>query len=455
MNNKIFVQIASYRDPELIPTIKDLIDKSNNPENLVIVVAWQHGADENLTDFLTANFEYKASYSHKHLEVDNSFKEFKVFTLEDIDKKAIVKLIDVDYNYAKGACWARHLIQTFYEEEEYTLQLDSHHRFVEGWDAELITMLNQLKEKGHEKPLLTSYIPSFDPDNDPDGRVQVPWWMTFDRFIPEGAVFFLPAELPDWRNRNEPIPARFYSAHFAFTGGEFAKEVMHDPNYYFHGEEISIAVRAFTHGYDLFHPHKVIAWHEYTRKGRTKHWDDDASWSLLNEECHRRNRILFGIQESNMPEIEKETMFGKYGFGKKRSLQDYEKYAGLRFKDQSVQKYTLENNIAPNPILSEKDYNESFLRRFKHCIDIHKTVFENINYQFCVVAFHNENEDTLYRKDLTKEEIDALLSNSKGSEFINIWSEFYPDEKVSYWVVWPYDINTGWAERLTGSLEYR
>ncbi len=84
----------------------------------------------------------------------------------------------------------------------------------------------------------------------------------------------------------EPIPARFYSAHFAFTVGQFCKEVPHDPEYYFHGEEISIAVRAYTWGYDLFHPHKVIAWHEYTRKGRTKQWDDDKEWWEKNIKCH-------------------------------------------------------------------------------------------------------------------------------------------------------------------------
>jgi hypothetical protein len=32
-NNKIFIQIASYRDPQLIPTIKDCIAKARNPKN--------------------------------------------------------------------------------------------------------------------------------------------------------------------------------------------------------------------------------------------------------------------------------------------------------------------------------------------------------------------------------------------------------------------------------------
>jgi hypothetical protein len=78
-------------------------------------------------------------------------------------------------------------------------------------------MIKHLQKKGHKKPLLTSYISSFDPDNDPKGRVLEPWWMTFDRFIPEGAIFFLPSGIPDWQNRTEPIPSRFYSAHFCFT----------------------------------------------------------------------------------------------------------------------------------------------------------------------------------------------------------------------------------------------
>ena len=40
----------------------------------------------------------------------------------------------------------------------------------------------------------------------------------------------------------EPVPARFYSAHFAFTLGKFCNEVQHDPSFYFHGEEITIGV---------------------------------------------------------------------------------------------------------------------------------------------------------------------------------------------------------------------
>ena len=35
MTDKIFISIASYRDPELLPTIRDAIKRAEQPENLV------------------------------------------------------------------------------------------------------------------------------------------------------------------------------------------------------------------------------------------------------------------------------------------------------------------------------------------------------------------------------------------------------------------------------------
>lgn len=413
--NSIFIQIASYRDPQLIPTIKDCLLNAKNPENLVFSIAWQHSVDD-VWDNLD---EYKD---------DPRFK-----------------IIDIDYKNSQGACWARNMLQKNYDGEKYTLQLDSHHRFVKNWDEELINMVKQLQEKGHEKPLLTGYVSSFDPDNDPGGRNMVPWKMNFDRFIPEGAVFFLPASIDDFKERTEPIPARFYSAHFCFTLGQFCLEVPHDPEYYFHGEEISIAVRAYTWGYDLFHPHKIVVWHEYTRKGRKKQWDDDPTWSSKNNKCHQRNRKLFEM-DGEVKDID----FGVYDFGKVRTLEDYERYSGLCFKKRAVQKYTKDNNLAPNPPLYGKEFEDSFMSIFKHCIDInYQSVPEN-DYEFWVVAFHDEKDNTIFRKDADKNEIRQIMNDSDG--YGKIWREFEIESKPSYWVVWPYSESKGWCDRLTGNL---
>ena len=328
------------------------------------------------------------------------------------------------------------------------MQLDSHHRFADHWDTDLIEMLTKLQTKGYKKPLLTGYIPSFDPENDPQARIMEPWKMNFDRFIPEGAVFFLPASFDTWDSREEPLPARFYSAHFCFTVGEFAKEVQHDPDYYFHGEEISVAVRAYTHGYDLFHPHKVVCWHEYTRKGRKKQWDDDKEWGKRNEYCHLKNRKLF-----EMDGEKRDIDFGKYGFGEVRSLKDYERYSGLCFKKRGITKRVQEHKAPPDPTTSDLEYEEfqkHLMSIFKHCIDIQYSQVPENDYDFWAVAFKDKDGNDIYRQDADANEV--LRMKNDPDNYCKVWREFQTDVKPSSWLVWPHSISKGWSDPITGNL---
>jgi len=413
---KIFIQVASYRDPQLIPTIESALKNAKNPKNLVFGIARQYHPDDKFDDL-------------SKYENDKRFR-----------------ILNILYSDAKGACWARNQIQQLYKNEEYTLQIDSHMRFEKNWDVEMIKMITDLQKKGYPKPLLTGYVSSFDPDNDPNSRVREPWRMVFDRFIPEGAVFFLPETIPGWQDLTEPVTARFYSAHYCFTLGQFAKEVQHDPEYYFHGEEISIAVRAYTWGYDLFHPHKVLIWHEYTRKGRTKQWDDDKKWVDRNNLSHKKNRSLFGMDNEEPME------FGIYGFGQERTLRDYEKYSGLLFSKRAIQQETIDKKYPPNTYNyeTEEEWLNSFASIFKHCIDVGYSQVPEDDYEFWAVAFHGENDETIYRKDADINEIKMMKNDPDG--YCKIWRDFQTTTKPKYWVVWPYSKSKGWGERITGNL---
>jgi len=410
MNNTIFVQIASYRDPQLIPTVKNLLETAKYPQNIKIVIAWQHGDEENI---------------------------------DELKKYDNIEIIDIPHQQSLGACWARSKQQKYYKNEDYTLCLDSHHRFIKNWDEECISMIKQLQDLGYEKPLLTGYVSAFNPETYPDGKTEVPWKMNFDRFIPEGAVFFMPSAIENHEKLLLPIPARFLSAHFVFTLGKWNLEVPYDENYYFHGEEINLAVRSYTHGYDLFHPHKVLCWHEYTRKGRTKQWDDDKTWGEKNKKSHLRNRKLFGMDDE-IQDIE----FGIYGFGTKRTLHDYEKYSGLSFKNRSIQKYTIDGKNPPNPPVD--DWEKSLLKIFKYCIDLTYHQVPEKDYDFWVVAFHDENDQTLYRKDADKSEIKRLMNDPDN--YCKIWREFQTEKKPKYWVVWPHSESKGWCDRIKRSI---
>jgi len=399
--NKIFVQIASYRDPELLPTLRDLIDKAKNPEHLHICIAHQFDKDDEWDNL-------------------NEFKNDNKFTI-----------IEIPYQDSLGACWARNQIQQHYNDEEFTFQLDSHHRFVENWDTELKKMYRSLVKKGHKKPLITSYIPSYNPKNDPDSRVNIPWGMSFDRFTPEGVVFFLPYYLD--KKPTEPVPARFYSAHFAFTTGKFCIEVPHDPKLYFHGEEISIAVRAYTHGYDLFHSHKLIAWHEYTREGRKKNWDDHTDWGKWNTSSHSRMRALLGVDGVCSPC--NRNSFKGYNIGEERTIAQYEEYSGIRFKDRAIKQSTLNNEL---PGIND---GEQYNPKFKHAIDLYAPDFVENDYTFAAVILENEKGEALYRKD----DINFQRHLSKKDWFV-IWVEANV-AKPHKWIVWAHSESKGWAEK--------
>jgi len=397
----VFIQIASYRDPELVPTLTSLLENAKYPERLHICIAFQYSEDDAFT---------------KDIEI---FSEDKNITI-----------LRIPYKEAISACWARNKIQKEYKGETYTLQLDSHHRFVPNWDEECIKMFKDLQKKGYKKPLLTSYIPAYHPDNDPKGRALEPWGMSFDRFTPEGIVFFLPYHMT--KEQNEPVPARFFSAHFAFTLGQHCKEVPHDPKFYFHGEEITLAVRSYTHGYDLFHPNKILAYHEYTRNGRTKQWDDDPTWVNKNNVTHSRVRQLLGVDAEICTPCNKKS-FDKFGLGEVRTLKDYESYAGIRFSDRSLTEHCTSNKVPPGKP------EDKFIPKFKHFIHINKDLFKKEDYTFAAVIGQDFKNKELYRKDYHT--FNDMIKGDKLELLIeaNI-------EKPYKVIVWAYSKKDEWSE---------
>jgi hypothetical protein len=407
----IFVQIAAYRDPQLPLTLRDCLANARYPDRLRFCIAHQFDESEDVSEFENGH----ASGAQFHF-------------------------IKIPYKETKGVCWARNLVQQRYQGEEYTLQMDSHHRFVKDWDVSLISMIRDLQATGVRKPLLTAYLPSYEIDTDPVGRAQEPWVLRFDRFTPEGVIFFMPDGIPNWQELKLPIPSRFFSAHFAFTLGQHCREVPHDPNYYFHGEEISLAARSFTHGYDLFHPHRLVAWHEYTRKGRIKQWDDDRRWHIRNEASVKRNRCLLGVDGESS-----DLDFGPYGMGTQRTLADYENYAGIRFRDRAVQEYTISNQLPPNPPAEASA--PVWTHPCKHFVTFPCDRAPETDYDFWCVAFHDHNGREIYRHDAEPPEI--RRSRIPAESCFRLQRMFNSQVKPSSCVVWPHSASKGWRERIS------
>ena len=113
-NEKIFISIACYRDEEIIETILDGYNKAKRKDNLVFGAFIQIASDD--------------------------------FDMKKIPKNINLRVLKKDYTKARGPAYARAIIyDKLYQGELYYLQIDSHSRFAEGWDVELIDMLKSLK----------------------------------------------------------------------------------------------------------------------------------------------------------------------------------------------------------------------------------------------------------------------------------------------------------------------
>lgn len=294
MEGSIFVSIASFRDPDCKNTVASLLEKAVDPGRIRIGVLSQvvPGEDDDCL-------------------------------IEPVGANVVVE--EVDARLSKGACWARSRVQSLWQGEDYYFQIDSHMRFVEGWDAVLINMLG---ECGGEKCVLSTYPLSFFP---PDGygeptllRLRPKW------FDEQGMLLCMSQISPIPEVRGRPEENHFIAAGMLFTTGGFVQEIPYDPYLYHVGEEISLAVRLWTHGWNIHTPNAVIAYHDYHTSDRSKHWRFESDWVYLDRQSKSRVRYLLGADPYADPDVLQE--IGKYGIGRERSLYDYEKAAGVNLR---------------------------------------------------------------------------------------------------------------------------
>ena len=307
----IFISIASYQDPLLVSTIFGAYNNAKNKDELIFSICDQSDDPINIDDL---DFADQVRYEH------------------------------VNPVFSRGPCWARHRAQTFYQEEDYFLQIDSHTQFLPNWDELFKEALLKIEAAGltdgyFAKPIITSYPRSFKvldferglfELNTGDKHTQVITYRK-DSLFSRGS-FSRQIGIPT--KHTEITHAYLMAAGCIFTRGKFVKDIPYDPNYYFYGEELSMALRAFTHGFSFFHIPDVPLFHLYTDVSnipRKLHWDpeDDANRAIKWHELEQKS--LDRLDDLFAGKIE-----GSMGLGSQRSLKDYAVISGVDLKNKIV-----------------------------------------------------------------------------------------------------------------------
>lgn len=401
----IFVSIASYRDPELIPTLKDMIASAAHPENLHIAVCWQDEGD--FTPFIKAGFRAEGT-----VQLAENTRCFTYCAAQ-------ITIIYRHYFQSEGACWARHLCETLYRNEAYFLQIDSHCRFAKQWDNQMIAMLQSLIADSPQ-PVLSAYPPGYQPGED-EKRQQFVNRMIFREFTKEG----IPMAGSKNFTASRPERGSYLAGGFIFSHGKFVTDVANDPQIFFAGEEIAMAVRAFTCGYDVYHPHQPLIWHYYQRAECPKVWqdhDNDArergevshSWWQRDQRSKQRIATLLGLTDDNADTL------APYGPGKVRTLREFEYQTGLLFRLHATQPAVTDARkqafFADKPV-SESAWLASFSIRYdKHIsLPLSELSVSETPYQFIQMGVYDKDNLLLYsqRLDPPSSEEDSALPSAR------------------------------------------
>jgi hypothetical protein len=399
-NNRIFVQIASYRDPELVLTIADMLKKASHPENLTFGICWQYDDSEDINKY-DGDPRFRVSKHH--------------------------------YTKSEGLGWARSITNSLYRGEHYTLQIDSHHRFVQGWDDILLEDYFQALMVSL-KPIITTYCTPFNP-SDPEAKWnQIPSLMSQYEFSADRLLMSMPWFIQDYKTRSKVIKARTISGHFYFTRGAFVDEVPYDPDIYFGGytEETTLSVRAFTSGYDFFSPYRMVMWHEYSRNYRVKHWDDHGKQSETKKTsgerdifARKKTKQLFGTENYGID-------MGKYGLGTARTLRDYEIFGGFDFQKCRIQDYTLKVKEPPNP----SDWESGFIMvEYNLPLSWDVEFFKSQDLsdpKFLTLGVQTSSGEELFRKDFTLEYEPEMVKFEVNSFVAKFKSSATPSRLIMY-----------------------
>jgi UDP-GlcNAc:polypeptide alpha-N-acetylglucosaminyltransferase len=224
----VFVGVASYRDVQCMPTVRDAFFRATNPRRVFfgIIEQNEHGDPDCIPP------EFHDCRSAEFCPIDN------------------VKRRRVAARRGKGPTYGRYVSFLLYRDETYYMMIDSHNMFVRHWERISITQLFRTQSP---RPVLSHYPNGLDDVNrkgmtyESQGHMMVMCKGIFVEhlgYVRNGAR---------WMSvRLEPRLQPFTAAGYLFADSRLVHEVPFDPylDYIFDGEELALTARLYTRGFD-------------------------------------------------------------------------------------------------------------------------------------------------------------------------------------------------------------
>lgn len=294
---KIFVSVASYRDTEIVKTLKSALENAKYPKNLDFSVLTQDLPKKQ------PNLSFVPNINH----------------------------IKMNFKDAKGVGHARKILMEQYDGQDFFFQTDSHMRFAKDWDQKMIEILEKSQKIANNKKIILSQFPApykvftSGKDNfpkDDEMRWAVPSWSTV---VWSGRVWA--GQRQRILDMSNPVESHVVLAGYIFSIGDLVKEVPYDERISFMGEELCFSVRAYTRGWQIYSPNEMLLWHFYGRRGFPKVWNQRDNvgrkfeWNGIEDQSKN-------IQKNVLTGLEK----GVYGIENEKLFKQYQEMIGINFK---------------------------------------------------------------------------------------------------------------------------
>lgn len=303
--DSIFISIAAFCDPLLEFTIRSALTQASRPEKVFIGL------------------------------VEQQVPALRLRIPEPYAQQ--LRTVQIDPLQARGPCWARAIAMSLYQGERWFLQVDSHTWFEPGWDERLIRW-GHAAQALNPRCLITAYPNPFQMQGGQPvaqlvgSQVLAHVVKTGCEFTADHPVLYFEAvPVPS----DKPVLGLHIAAGCLFAPGEIVNALPYDPFLYFHGEEQSLALRAWTRGWDIFHVPAVPLYHHYVGpggSGRPMHWSPE-----LDAQRQQRSNVLSdaaNIRLANL--LWHGADLGIYGLGQERSLADYAAFSGIDYAERSI-----------------------------------------------------------------------------------------------------------------------